>query len=125
VRVCWVVRTGRRLIADTQSCSCMQQFPQKAYAPSPSPMPNHQPPPTTTRYEGELHVTIIATGFAESYEEQLLSGGAAAAAARRGSGAAPAADRTQAPQAGGAAQAGGPWNKPERASRPYLGRTVF
>jgi cell division protein FtsZ len=87
-------------------------------------------PPPHQRYEGELHVTIIATGFAESYEEQLLSGGAAAAAARRGTGAA-AAGGSPAPGAGqqgapgGGAQAGGPWNKPERASRPYLGRTVF
>lgn len=66
------------------------------------------------RYEGELHVTIIATGFAESYEEQLLSGGAAAAAARRGTGAAvPGVSPGNA----------GP--RQDRGNRPYLGRTVF
>ena len=65
------------------------------------------------RYEGELHVTIIATGFAESYEEQLLSGGAAAAAARRGTGAA-------VPGVGAAVG-----QRQDRGNRPYLGRTVF
>lgn len=68
-------------------------------------------------------MTIIATGFAESYEEQLLSGGAAA---RRGASASSngtgglGAGRTQG-QAGSAGQ----WTRPERASRPYLGKTVF
>lgn len=27
------------------------------------------------QYDGELHVTIIATGFAPTYENDLLSGG--------------------------------------------------
>jgi cell division protein FtsZ len=81
------------------------------------------------RYEGQLHVTIIATGFAESYEEQLLSGGAGA---RRGAAAPPAAaPRQQAAEQAAAQQApaaggnGAPFSRPDRASRPYLGRNLW
>ncbi|KAI8467226.1 MAG: Tubulin/FtsZ, GTPase domain-containing protein [Monoraphidium minutum] len=72
------------------------------------------------RYHGQLCITIIATGFAESFEEALLSGGAAAAPPRR------AADRAAAggdAAGGGGAQQGGARGRP--AGRPFLGRTMF
>ena len=67
------------------------------------------------RYEGQLAVTIVATGFAEAYESALLGGSSAGAGAgaRRGAGAAaepPAAD----------------FGRPERgAGRAFLGRNLF
>jgi cell division protein FtsZ len=53
------------------------------------------------QYEGEIHVTIIATGFEQTFEENLLSGRLpAAATVRAGAGGAAAA---------AAAAAGGGW----------------
>lgn len=33
------------------------------------------PLPTPLQYEGEIHVTIIATGFSQTFEENLWGGG--------------------------------------------------
>lgn len=64
-------------------------------------------------YEGELHVTIVATGFPPSFEDALLADGAASVAARNrkpaagnAGGAAPSA----APSAGGGRQIQAPRN---------------
>ncbi|GLC41849.1 Cell division protein FtsZ 1 [Pleodorina starrii] len=103
------------------------------------------------QYDGELHVTIIATGFAPTYENELLSGGSAsqarqqrraahqaAAAAMSGAPvAAPGAGAKVAPQQPGpvptpaqpqppaANPAQLPWSRPNRAKLDFLGRSIL
>jgi len=61
-------------------------------------------------YEGELHVTIIATGFAQSYEDQILNRAAGRPAGGGGSGGRGVADRgggdRRAPSRGGGDRGG-------------------
>ncbi|GLC55875.1 Cell division protein FtsZ 1 [Pleodorina starrii] len=103
------------------------------------------------QYDGELHVTIIATGFAPTYENELLSGGSAsqarqqrraahqaAAAAMSGAPVAtPGAGAKVAPQQPGpvptpaqpqppvANPAQLPWSRPNRAKLDFLGRSIL
>ncbi|PNW87338.1 hypothetical protein CHLRE_02g118600v5 [Chlamydomonas reinhardtii] len=102
------------------------------------------------QYDGELHVTIIATGFAPTYENELLNGGNAqqqqARAARRASNqataaslapnpvpaAAPAAPAPPAQPAMPAVQPttppanpAAPWSRPNRAKLDFLGRSIL
>ncbi|GIL69559.1 hypothetical protein Vretimale_13643 [Volvox reticuliferus] len=104
------------------------------------------------QYDGELHVTIIATGFASTYENELLSGGnssqqqarqqrraAHQAAAAAISGASPATGAKAAPGGMGppaqsaptptqqpAANPGQlPWSRPNRAKLDFLGRSIL
>jgi cell division protein FtsZ len=71
-------------------------------------------------YEGEIHVTIIATGFAQSFEDQLLNRAAgmkpqgAARGAAGGVGAAQQVPGTNPPP--------GPGQPPPFGRRGYLGR---
>lgn len=81
-------------------------------------------------YEGELHVTIIATGFSQQYEDQLLNRTAGTAPARGagGAGGQPAAPRGG--NGGGAAPGGGAPPAPggrgglNFGRRGYLGRSL-
>lgn len=69
-------------------------------------------------YQGEIHVTIIATGFAQTYEDQLLNRAAGMGQQARRGGQAPAGDRQQPAAApGGGATFG--------RGRGYLGRSVM
>ena len=58
-------------------------------------------------YEGELHVTIVATGFPPSFEDALLADGAASAAGSRSKRAnAASSSSAAAPEAGAAGKGG-------------------
>ena len=52
-------------------------------------------------YEGELHVTIVATGFPPSFEDALLADGAASASSSRSKKGSNAASSAAAPGAAG------------------------
>jgi len=78
-------------------------------------------------YDGIINVTIIATGFSQSYEDQLF-GRAGASNTRKA--AEPAAQAPAAPAAAPKAadsQAGGnmPWSRPNRSDRGFLGRSIL
>ncbi|KXZ50637.1 hypothetical protein GPECTOR_15g321 [Gonium pectorale] len=104
------------------------------------------------QYDGELHVTIIATGFASTYENELLSGGAAGqqrqqrrvqaapapapaapaaapaapkAAAAPGQYAQPAPSQLPPQQAPGTNTQSLPWSRPNRAKLDFLGRSIL
>lgn len=69
-------------------------------------------------YEGEIHVTIIATGFSQSYEEQLFS-------AKPVTRAAPQKAPAAVPPPPAAAESPLPWNRPNRANGGFLGRSIL
>ncbi|KAG1657360.1 hypothetical protein FOA52_015914 [Chlamydomonas sp. UWO 241] len=89
-------------------------------------------------YDGEIHVTIIATGFSQSYEEQLFSnagraiksgqvpasGAAAAAPAARAAAALPPSPPPPPPEAVGG-ESPLPWSRPNRAKPGFLGRSIL
>ncbi|KAG2425689.1 hypothetical protein HXX76_013531 [Chlamydomonas incerta] len=105
------------------------------------------------QYDGELHVTIIATGFAPTYENELLNGGNAqqqqARAARRVVNQSTAASMASNPAVPAAAPApaapappaqpampavqpttppanpAAPWSRPNRAKLDFLGRSIL
>ncbi|EFJ43301.1 plastid division protein FtsZ1 [Volvox carteri f. nagariensis] len=101
------------------------------------------------QYDGELHVTIIATGFAPTYENELLSGGnSSQQQARQQRRAAVNGLSTSASGAGAKAAPGGmgppphpptptqsqpsvgtpaqlPWSRPNRAKLDFLGRSIL
>ncbi len=85
------------------------------------------------RYEGALSVTIIATGFARDYEEELFGSGNQKKSARRAM-PQPAATTTrssndfdQQPAAAATASRGSenqPWNKQDKPKQ-FFGRGIF
>ncbi|GFR46716.1 hypothetical protein Agub_g8339 [Astrephomene gubernaculifera] len=103
------------------------------------------------QYDGELHVTIIATGFAPTYENELLNGGNAQQQARQQRRAAHQAAAAAMGVPTGASAPGGkvmpganqvaqpapppqqpsnpggslPWSRPNRAKLDFLGRSIL
>lgn len=81
-------------------------------------------------YDGIINVTIIATGFSQSYEEQLFgrpattTGRKANEPAAQAAPAAPAPAQQRAP-AQEAPSGNMPWNRPNRADRGFLGRSIL
>ncbi len=83
-------------------------------------------------YNGELHVTIIATGFAQTFEEQLFKSPASRSRqqvqGQQGEAVAVGAAVEEAAVGAGAGAGAGqklPWGRPDRSSRPFLGKSIF
>eukprot|EP00877_Chromochloris_zofingiensis_P015022 jgi/Chrzof1/9774/Cz04g15090.t1 len=87
------------------------------------------------RYQGELHVTIIATGFSQTYEDELFGDGNK----RKGqTSALPSATAASVPvavtdegtpamvqQQGSSSTQSLPWNRQDRGNKAFLGRNIF